>query len=264
MLQFGSLANMPIFFANSFPKSGTHLLTQILSGFESLGPAVAAGLPAIVNFDGPTGRLKSVQSTLKELHMLRGGDISYGHLHAIPEVVAEFSRKQMVPFFLYRDPRDVVISHVHYVTEIERNHVHHQYYAHELKDDGERLKVSILGRPELGNLFPNIMERFRPYLDWLKVPNVTLLRYEDLIQNRKSSLETILQRVVDSGFPLRSEQELSLEIINNQIIPEKSPTFRKGEIGKWREVFSETNKELFKNTAGDLLIQLGYEENNDW
>ena len=47
---------VPVFFANSFPKSGTHLLTQVLAGFSQLGPVTASGLPAITIFEGFTGR----------------------------------------------------------------------------------------------------------------------------------------------------------------------------------------------------------------
>ena len=40
----GSLEATPVLFANSFPKSGTHLLTQVLKGFTKIGPAVDSGL----------------------------------------------------------------------------------------------------------------------------------------------------------------------------------------------------------------------------
>ena len=123
-LKHGSLADSPILFANSFPKSGTHLLTQILNGFTKFGPAVNSGLPAIVNFDGPTGNLKPSDLILEEVNRLQGGDIAYGHLHATPAMVTDLTGKRAAVFFLYRDPRDVVVSHVHYVTEIEKEHVH--------------------------------------------------------------------------------------------------------------------------------------------
>jgi len=32
----------------------------------------------------------------------------------------------------------------------------------------------------------------------------------------------------------------------------------------WRTSFTPENKALFKEVAGDLLIQLGYEKDNDW
>lgn len=35
-------------------------------------------------------------------------------------------------------------------------------------------------------------------------------------------------------------------------------------IGRWKKSFSEKDKEDFKEQAGDLLIELGYEKNNNW
>jgi len=39
---------------------------------------------------------------------------------------------------------------------------------------------------------------------------------------------------------------------------------RKGIAGDWKNVFTEQDKAIFKEAAGDLLIELGYEENQDW
>jgi len=263
-IQSGSLSGSPILFANSFPKSGTHLLTQVLQGFPKLGPAVDSGLPAIVTFDGPTGKPRAVSSILKDLKRLKDGDIAYGHLHAFPEVCTEMVRKGIVTFFIFRDLRDVVVSHVHYVTEMEPDHVHHDYYSQELFTFDERLMVSILGRPGIKIPFPNIQERFEPFIPWLDIPEVFALRFEDLINNRELTLERILDHVIEGGFPLRFPRNESLRILGSGINPEKSPTFRSGKPGKWRESFSDDHKATFKKIAGDLLIRLGYEDDYEW
>jgi hypothetical protein len=46
--------------------------------------------------------------------------------------------------------------------------------------------------------------------------------------------------------------------------PDRSKTFRKGKTGGWQKHFSAEHKALFKNYAGDLLIDLGYEKDLDW
>jgi len=38
----------------------------------------------------------------------------------------------------------------------------------------------------------------------------------------------------------------------------------KHNIGRWANTFSDKDKNAFKDEAGDLLIELGYEKNNDW
>ena len=55
-----------------------------------------------------------------------------------------------------------------------------------------------------------------------------------------------------------------IAILERAITPKKSGTFRKGQPGNWRQHFSEANKALFKEQAGDLLLRLGYETDNDW
>lgn len=263
-MQHGSLSGTPILFANSFPKSGTHLLTQVLQGLTEISPAVESGLPAIITFDGPTGQPRPVTKIARDLRRLRPGDIAYGHLHAQPEVVNLLCAPGMAPFFILRDPRDVVVSHVYYVTEMEPNHVHHAYYRAELKDFDERLRVSILGRPDLNVPFPHIRGRFDPYLGWLDAPEVLVLLYEDFITRREQTLLKVLNHARSRGLKLHVGEQEALQVLESAINPQKSPTFRSGKIGKWRQSFSDANKALFKDVAGDLLIRLGYEQNNDW
>lgn len=255
---------MPIFFGNSFPKSGTHLLTQILAGFTRLGPVVESGLPPVLTFAGESGRPRPLERILAELRRLQPGEIGYGHLHAVPEVVNYLCQKEVVPYFIYRDPRDVVVSHVFYVTEINGHHVHHDYYVNTLASFEERLKVSILGRPELDIPFPDIRARFEPYLPWLERPEVHILRYEDLLQDQASALDGILDHALRRGFTLSVDHDWAMEILARSIDPSRSPTFRSGQAGGWRGHFTPETKELFKQVSGDLLVRLGYEKNANW
>ncbi len=261
---YGTLLGSPILFANSFPKSGTHLLTQVLQGFTHIGPAVNAGLPAIVTFDGPTGEQRRVDLILKDLQRLRPGDIAYGHLYAVPQVLAELTRNGMAPYFILRDPRDVVVSHVHYVTEMAPDHVHHDYYAHRLSTFEQRLETSILGLSDSAVPFPDVYWRFEPYLGWLDSDQVLVLRYEDFLQRRLEALDAILEHAEKRGFKPVLPRQQALQILDSSIIPQQSPTFRTGQAGKWRESFSSRHKTIFKQVAGDLLIRLGYEQDHDW
>lgn len=264
VIQNGSLSGSPVFFANSFPKSGTHLLTQVLNGFTRLGPTVDSGLPAVVTFNGPTGMQRPGIDVLRDLNRLKPGDIAYGHLHAVQEVIAVLTGDRFAAYFIYRDPRDVVVSHVHYVTYMAPDHVHHRYYAQTLATFDQRLKTSILGLPDISISYPNIYKRFKPYLGWLEASQVLTLRFEDFILQRGTTLEKVLDHAVNRGFQLTSPRAQALDILDSVIIPEKSPTYRSGTIGKWRESFTQEHKTIFKQIAGDLLIRLGYENDHDW
>jgi hypothetical protein len=43
-----------------------------------------------------------------------------------------------------------------------------------------------------------------------------------------------------------------------------SNTFRKGQIGGWREEFSEEHARSAREIAGPLLVELGYEADPEW
>jgi len=254
----------PILFGNSFPKSGTHLLTQILAGFTRLGPVVESGLPPILTFVGETGRQRSTTDILSDLARPLPGDIGYGHLHAEPEIVDALCRNGVAQYFIYRDPRDVVVSHVYYVTDLNNRHVHHNFYMNRLSTFDERLEVSILGRPDVEIPFPDIRARFEPYLPWLKQEEILSLRYEDLLANTGDELERIFDHATTRGFHYQGEKSAAIQALQDSIKPSESPTFRAGVSGGWKQKFSPAMKDLFKKVTGDLLIRLGYEQNQNW
>lgn len=259
-----SLDGIPILFANSFPKSGTHLLTQVLKGFSRLGPVVDSGLPAVTSFDGYTGRPYTELEIQRDLERLLPGDIAYGHIHAFPEAVAFLCHAGTCTYFILRDPRDVVVSHVYYVTEIKPDHVHHNYYTEQLNDFDERLQTSIQGIPDPEIPFPDIRARFEPYMGWLDRPEVLTLHFEDFVNDREGSIEQVYNHAVERGFLTTFEKGEAIKLLAQGIDPQRSPTFRSGKVGGWKTAFNPENKDLFKEIAGDLLIRLGYEKNLDW
>jgi hypothetical protein len=258
------MQHMPVLFGNSFPKSGTHLLTQILAGFAQLGPVVESGLPPVLTYAGESGEPRPLASILADLARLLPGDIAYGHLHALPKISAALTAPGVAPYFIYRDPRDVVVSHVFYVTDINNAHVHHDFYAKQLTTFERRLEVSILGRPELANPFPNIRARFEPFLAWIQRPEVLALRYEDLLTETESWLGRILDHAAARGFIYSGTRAEAIATLHSAIDPQRSPTFRSGKSGGWLQHFTPEHKNLFKEVSGDLLIQLGYEKNQNW
>ena len=254
--------NLPILLGISFPKSGTHLLDQILLGFSNVAPYAKRLHSFYAEYEGESGVKRAPEQSLRWLDSLSPRDVASAHLFARPEAIARVSSPKFIPYFIFRDPRDVVVSHVFYVTEMEKNHVHHAYYQ-SLPDFDSRLKVSILGRPDAGIEFPNIAERFAPYMDWLNHPEVLSIHFEDLINDRAATLTRILDHFL-ARVPLRTPRELILESLESSINPSRSPTFRSGKTGEWKKFFTEEHKKIFKDAAGDLLIRLGYEKTKDW
>ena len=255
-------AGWPILLGISFPKSGTHLLDQILLGFSRVTPFSKRLHSFYAEYEGESGHKRAPEEALAWLNSLRPRDIASAHLFAREQVVERVCSPAFIPYFIFRDPRDVVVSHVFYVTEIESRHVHHDYYA-SLPDFNERLKVSILGRSDTNVEFPDIASRFRPYLAWLDQPRMLSIHFEDLIHDRLMTLNHIIDHFL-ARVLIQTSQALILDLLESSINPTKSPTFRSGKTGEWRNYFTDAHKKIFKETAGDLLIKLGYEKNDDW
>jgi sulfotransferase 6B1 len=252
----------PILLGISFPKSGTHLLDQILLGFAKVAPFAKRVHSFYAEYEGESGRKRAPEQALNWLDSLRPCDIASAHLFARPEAVSRVISSAFVPYFIFRDPRDVVVSHVFYVTDMEARHVHHDYYQ-SLPDFDARLKVSILGRPEADVEFLDIAARFAPYLGWLDHPEVLTIHFEDLIHARAATLTHIMEHLLVRA-PISVPREQILDAMESSINPTKSPTFRSGKTGEWKKYFKDEHKEIFKDVAGDLLIRLGYETSNDW
>ena len=252
----------PILLGISFPKSGTHLLDQILLGFSKVAPFSKRVHSFYAEYEGESGAKRTPEQALAWLDSLRPGDVASAHLFARDEAVKRVCSPAFVPYFIFRDPRDVAVSHVFYVTDMEARHVHHDYYR-SLPDFDARLKVSILGRPDASVEFPDIAARFAPYLGWLDHDEVLAIHFEDLINDRISVLTRIMDHFL-ARAPLPSTRQLILDSLESSINPKRSPTFRSGKTGEWKKYFKEEHKKIFEEVAGNLLLKLGYEKNNDW
>ena len=95
-------------------------------------------------------------------------------------------------------------------------------------------------------------------------PAILCLRFEDLILQRETALNRLLDYLETFEGAALAPRDQALAALNAAIAPHKSGTFRKGQPGGWREHFTPANKAHFKAAAGDLLVRLGYESNDDW
>ncbi len=257
-----SPGTVPIVFANSFPKSGTNLLLQILRALPEVGPYTQSKT-FVLTYESATGRKRSADELRAELDALRPGDVAGGHLHATPENRAALCRPGVLNLFIYRDPRDVVVSHAHYVTFMDPRHVHHRHYAETLHTMDERIAASILGRPDIDIEFPDIRARFEPYLGWLDRTDVMAIRFEDLIADPRSVIDRLLTRLEAAAGQLTLPRTAAVARLHAAINPATSKTFREGRTGAWRDAFTPDHVRLFKQTAADLLLRLGYEPTPD-
>jgi hypothetical protein len=157
----------------------------------------------------------------------------------------------------------MLVSQVFFATDMNEEHGMHAFYK-SLPDFGERLKVAITGIDRDGLYMVDVKQRYATVFEWLEQPHVLCIRFEDLIHNRDATLDAMLDEVESIGYRIPVPREKALSVLVEAIQPKKSHTFRAGKTGDWREHFTEEHKQLFKDVAGDLLVKLRYEENNDW
>jgi hypothetical protein len=257
-----ALSKTPAVLGNAMPKSGSHLINQVVQGLTRLGPFVNPGFPP-VNRDEVNEKLPD-SAILANLEQMRAGDISYGYVKAREPFISVLTRPGRATIFVYRDPRDMIVSHVFYATQMHAGHGMHRYYNETLKSMEERLNAAIEGVEEPGSQLSPVRAKYEGYMGWLEQPAVLCLRFEDLILDRQHTLDRLLSYLEQRGFEPVLSRPQEIEILQQAIAPKKSGTFRKGQPGNWREHFTVANKAFFKEQTGDLLFRLGYETSADW
>jgi len=207
----------PPIFGNAKPKSGSHLLTQVLGGFCQMAPYAYVETEPVRTVKAGGGRF-SADETLQQIKRLPPGVIGWGYVDATPENVAFLCRPERVNYFIYRDPRDMLISHIFFATDMHEGHGMHEYYQN-LSDFDERLKVAITGIDQDGLYMVSVKQRYEGVFQWLEQPAVLCIRFEDLINNRERMLNQMLDQVEKTGYKIPTPREKALEILLETIRP---------------------------------------------
>lgn len=255
-----ALNNSPQVFGNAIPKAGSHLLIQILLGLTKIGPFIDPGFPPVNRFEGNT-RLE-LDERIDEIMKMRSGEIRYGYAPCREPYLSAIAAPGRASVLIYRDPRDLLVSHVFYAKDIHKGHGMHDYYNNVLTTMEERLNVAIEGCDLPGLGLPTVYERYQEYFRWFEIDSVLCLRFEDFILDLENTLGKLLDYLDTFDVEFSVDRQEALRILGKANQPKKSGTFRKANPGNWKEYFTEENKRRFRLVAGDLLSRLGYEDDD--
>ncbi|MGH8547973.1 MAG: sulfotransferase domain-containing protein [Methylococcales bacterium] len=249
----------PVIFIAGLPKSGTTWLeTQLVK-------VLGYNLRPINDPQGVTLNhdiCESVFSWLPE----HGYSLIKLHTRYTDEnfrIITKYCPKFIV---MIRDLRDMCVSGYFHVKN-NPEHCHYALYNQESIETGLLHRIEITGH------------EYVPWVrNWLRVaeqhPNeISLIRYEDLNKDPFTTFQKALEFYhlpVNEDFlqelensKLKEQRDLKNELTKNTGSRLKS-TARKGIVGDWHNYFTEANKAKFKQMSGDILVESGYEKDNNW
>jgi hypothetical protein len=223
-------------------------------------------------------RLERFERCKRHLANARSGHVFSGHIPYDPELAKWLDNQGVRRIFVYRDPRDYAVSHSHFIMNLRQKLPLYPTFSH-LEDDHSRLMACINGIGEgrtsarfSATSLPNVKLFYGQFLGWLDDPNTFSVRYEDFITDQPGHLNPEapqkLRSLVSYLQVLKEEQPLDDDslsaFLQSTMDPNKSPTFRLGKKGTWKDEFSPEHVQVFKEIAGDLLIKLAYERDLNW
>ncbi len=234
---YGATQKQPIVLI-SIPKTGTYLLNKLVRSLTGVNMKVES-YPSNKTFD-----------------RLSGNDFVFGHIQ--PCFMDFLVSKNCRIIFIYRDPRDMTISKAYWIREHER-----KYWPVALLEGPVSETITKLIDNDLG--MASTKQLYEQFLPWMNCPNVYTTTFERLIGSRGGGSDEVQRQeiwnIIDH-LGIACSDEIVEKAIKNLF--GNSFTFRSGKIGTWKSELSPAQKELFKGTTGQLLIELGYEHSFDW
>jgi len=272
----------PSWYCNGFPKAGLHLVKSMLQPFARMMPARRyAKLGTMISsfaYHAWTNDWHNVRYVTYALCQTRPGYYHFGHCGYNTEISAILDYAGLAMTFIYRDLRDVAVSQTHHILSKREQDRHLDKAAYRrLGGFNEALSAVITGLQvddsKYGPVYyPGVMERWELYAPWLDQDWVCSVRYKDA---RLHPAETA-QRIVEYGMkrlagcmevaPPKIDDKTMDRVVTAMVASgqdtKKSPTFRKGLVGGWRDVFTPEHVRLFQETDPDnWLKRLDFE---DW
>lgn len=267
----------PRVFLNSIPKAGAHLAEKALAelgcprGQGPLGSSTVFGRQQLVK--SLTRRpLLTADVVLvgievvapvraswlrRRLAGLAPGHYLRGHVQHSGAFAALLEEQELGVLHVVRDPRDVAVSHAHYMMARPR-HPFHRFYR-DLGDWSSRLAFSITGGwVPGGGYLVSLAERYRLMEPWLRHPGALTVRFEDLVGERGGGSEATQADALARLARLAGAGEADLGAVAERLFGGSS-TFRKGRIGGWRESFAPEHHELIAPLREELLLRWRYE-----
>lgn len=257
--EFGDRYPQKVLFVAGLPKSGTTWLERMLStypGFHDLlipdvaSHEIASG--GSHDYELPPDLFPRLENMLVVTKM---------HVHGSPHNVDTLRAARVRYAVLYRDLRDVAVSHIFYVRQTPW-HPEYPLYAKHSLEEGLALFAD---------------RTLVPFANWIRSWHVNadpeaslIVRYEDMLSDAFAVMTRVARHfqlddseaTIASIVGAHSFQRLSGGRARGE--DDSASFFRKGVAGDWRNYFATALKDAYKERIGAFLIEYGYERDLTW
>ncbi|MCH9617437.1 MAG: hypothetical protein SP4CHLAM5_07260 [Chlamydiia bacterium] len=180
------------------------------------------------------------------------------------EIIETSKRKKLI--LNIRDLRDCYCSAVPFIDKLMEADPNIYFYNIMKGFEGFDEKLKHFLREDVK--FPwNYVPVFEEARKFSLLENVFLVRFEDLIGEDKEAQRNLIKDLIDY-LEVECSDEAITEIQDDLFGPEKVLNgelyFHEGKTGKWKTMFTEEHKRMFKERAGEYLIFFGYEKDSNW
>lgn len=253
---------MPRIYINAFPKSGTHLAYLAIAHLAQ--PQKPTHHLGSFQDNCWTNRWANVPRIVDILEWQPAGTWVIGHMGYRDEFAEIMQKVGTCMVFVYRDLRDVAVSQTYHIESDDDTFRHpDKKLFMELGSHEARLKAVIEGHGR----FPGIVERWEMFAPWLDCEWVLPVKFEDLRTDQRGCAEKILAYVIKRTAQYADFTPIVYgENYENMVqwaadklqTTTHSSTFRKGQIGNWRDEFTPEIRKLFNERNNGWLERLGY------
>ncbi len=262
------------FYLNGFPKSGLHLLAQMMYPIAYQMPKDWLDTPWVGMFQKQsfTDERAPINQITFGLARIYEGRYMKGHCGWDQVIEDYIYYAGIIHIFIYRDLRDVAVSQTYHILNADGKKTFHpdQELFLELGGFDEILSAVIQGI----DIYPGVIHRWEQYAGWLDVDWTLSIKFST-IRNQPIIVSKIIvahmisrmTKILRMGVQVEEEKLKRVIVAMSQAgkMRSQSPTFRKGVVGSWKEHFTEKHVEQFKETdKANWLHKLGFEKELDW
>jgi hypothetical protein len=257
--RFGHLYSQDVLFIAGLPKSGTTWLKKMIASYPGFHDLL---IPDVAVYELATGGSHDYELPSDMFSRFNGMlVVTKMHVHGSLHNVQVLGAAGVRHVVLYRDLRDVAVSHFFYVRQTPW---HPEYLIYSGLSVQEGL-ATFAERTLLA------------YVDWVRSwqrnrdPEMSLvLQYEQMLSDPTAVMTRVAQH-----FELDSSPETIATIVDihsfqklsggrSQGQESNTSFFRKGVTGDWKNHFTPELKEVYKRLIGDFLVEFGYERDHSW